>query len=113
MSCGISQAGFLEEEAPRLEQWIKESRHGKMSYMERNFDKRLDPTLLVPGAKSVVSLSFNYFPSEEQKEGVPKISKYAYGEDYHFVVKDRLFELLNSIRAEIGEVDGPYFCSWT
>jgi epoxyqueuosine reductase len=109
MSCGISQAGFLEEEAPRLEQWVKESRHGKMSYMERNFDKRLDPTLLVPGAKSVVSLSFNYFPSEHQKEGGPKISKYAYGEDYHFVVKDRLFELLNAIRAEIGDVDGRCF----
>ncbi len=108
--CGISTAGFLEEEAPRLEQWLMENRHGKMGYMERHFDERLDPRLLVPGAKSVVSLLFNYFPSLSiQPEEAPKISRYAYGEDYHFVVKDRLFELLQFIRDHIGEVDGRAF----
>lgn len=109
MACGISKADFLEAEAPRLEQWLRESRQGFMSYMERNFDKRLDPRLLVPGAKSVVSLSFNYYPSELQRADAPQISKYAYGEDYHFVVKERLFELLDSIHQEIGEVDGRCF----
>ena len=78
LSCGISKAEFLEEEAPRLEQWLQDGKHGKMAYMEKHFDKRLDPRLLVPGAKSVVSLLLNYYNDDIQKEGVPKISKYAY-----------------------------------
>jgi epoxyqueuosine reductase len=109
MSCGVSKAEFLESEAPRLEQWLQESRHGKMSYMESHFDKRLDPTLLVPGAKSVVSLTYNYFPKESQNPDAPQISKYAYGEDYHFVIKEKLFELLDRIREEIGDVQGRCF----
>jgi len=76
--CGISKSGFLDEEAPRLEQWLKEGKHGKMAYMENYFDKRLDTTLLVEGSKSVISLLLNYYPAESQKEGIPKISKYDY-----------------------------------
>lgn len=107
--CGISQATFLEEEAPRLESWLKNNMHGEMKYMENHFDKRLDPRLLVPGAKSVVSLLLNYFPSEQQNQDSYKISKYAYGEDYHFVIKDKLKDLLHFINDEIGEVDGRVF----
>lgn len=107
--CGISRANFLEEEAPRLEQWLKNGFHGEMAYMENHFDKRLDPRLLVDGAKSVVSLLFNYYPSEFQNENSYKISKYAYGEDYHFVIKDKLKELMHHIHEEIGEVDGRVF----
>lgn len=109
MSCGVSKAQFLEEEAPRLEQWLRESRQGEMRYMENHFDKRLDPTLLVPGAKSVVSLTYNYFPGQLQIHNAPQISKYAYGEDYHLVIKEKLFELLDRIREEMGEVDGRCF----
>ncbi|HLW06357.1 MAG TPA: QueG-associated DUF1730 domain-containing protein [Marinilabiliaceae bacterium] len=90
LSCGISKAGFLEEEAPRLEHYLKNNMNGEMAYMENHFDKRLDPTILVPGSKSVISLLLNYFPSEVQNENTYKISKYAYGTDYHFVVKDKL-----------------------
>ena len=131
--CGISKADFLEEEAPRLENWLKNNMQGQMSYMANHFDKRLNPTLLVEGAKSVVSLLFNYFPEkdfnkdlskeksnkstenqqenpEENPEKSPfKISKYAYGEDYHFVVKERLKLLLEAIKQEIGEVEGRAF----
>ncbi len=109
MSCGISKAGFLEEEAPRLEKWLNENRHGQMQYMENHFDKRLDPTLLVDGAKSVISLLLNYYPSETQQNETYKISKYAYGEDYHFVIKEKLKELLHSINENIGEVGGRAF----
>lgn len=109
LSCGISKAAFLEEEAPRLESWLKNNSHGQMSYMENNFDKRLDPTLLVEGGKSVISLVLNYFPSEIQKEDTFKISKYAYGEDYHFIIKEKLKELLYSIQENIGEVSGRAF----
>lgn len=109
ISCGISRAGFLEEEAPRLEKWLNENRHGQMKYMENHFDKRLDPTLLVDGAKSVISLLLNYYPSETQIEGSYKISKYAYGQDYHFVIKEKLKELLHSIQSTIGEVGGRAF----
>lgn len=108
-SCGIAKAEFLEEEAPRLEQWLANDFHGKMHYMENHFDKRLDPRLLVEGAKSVISLSYNYFPSEVQQNQSYKIAKYAYGEDYHHVVKNKLFELLSLIRDEIGEVNGRCF----
>jgi epoxyqueuosine reductase len=108
--CGISKAEFLEEEAPRLEAWLKNKMHGEMKYMENHFDMRLDPRKLVPGAKSVVSLLLNYFPSEKQDSTAPKISKYAYGEDYHHVIKRKLKELLNSLQEKIGkEVGGRVF----
>ncbi len=110
MQCGISQAVFLEEEAPRLEKWLHQNHHGKMSYMENHFDKRLDPRLLVDDAKSVISLTLNYFPQDRQvDESAPKISKYAYGTDYHLVIKDKLFQLLEFIREHIGEVSGRAF----
>lgn len=109
LSCGISKAGFLEDEAPRLEKWLNQNMHGDMEYMENHFDKRLDPTLLVPGAKSVVSLLLNYFPKQTQKEDTYKISKYAYGTDYHFVIKDKLKSLMNFISREVGEVGGRAF----
>ena len=107
---GISSACFLEQEAPRLEKWLKNNMHGNMSYMERNFDKRLDPRLLVDGAKSVVSFVLNYFPEAKQIDPeAPKISRYAYGKDYHQVIKEKLFQLLNFIRENIGEVNGRAF----
>jgi epoxyqueuosine reductase len=109
LSCGISKAGFLEQEAPRLENWLNKNQHGQMSYMENNFDKRLNPTLLVDGAKSVVSLLLNYYPSELQYQESYKISKYAYGQDYHSVIKEKLKELLFSIQENIGAVDGRAF----
>jgi epoxyqueuosine reductase len=106
--CGISKAGFLEEEAPRLEEWLNKGMHGKMHWMENHFDKRLDPCKLVDGAKSVISLLLNYYPEEEILSEY-KISKYAYGDDYHFVIKDKLSQLLTFMRAEIGEVNGRAF----
>jgi epoxyqueuosine reductase len=109
MYCGISKASFLEEEAPRLAKWLKEGNHGKMGYMENHFDKRLDPTKLVPGAKSVVSLLYNYSTKDVQPEGAPKIAKYAYGEDYHYVIKDKLRSLVDKITDTIGSVDGRVF----
>ncbi len=110
LSCGISKAEFLEEEAPRLERWLKENMHGKMHYMEGHFDKRLDPTKLVDGAKSVISVLLNYFPNQTQLDSeAPKLSKYAYGTDYHFVIKKKLSELLQFIQEEIGEVHGRAF----
>jgi epoxyqueuosine reductase len=109
LSCGISKAGFLEQEAPRLENSLNNNQHGQMSYMESNFDKRLNPTLLVDDAKSVVSLLLNYYPSEIQNPESYKISKYAYGQDYHFVIKEKLKELLFSIQSTIGEVSGRAF----
>ncbi len=109
MSCGISKAGFLEEEAPHLENWLNNNMNGQMSYMENHFDKRLNPTLLVDGAKSVISLLLNYYPSELQNENSYKISKYAYGQDYHHVIKEKLKELLYFIETEIGEVSGRAF----
>lgn len=110
LSCGISKASFLEEEAPRLEKWLNQNMHGEMGYMENHFDKRLDPTKLVEDSKSVISLLLNYYPSKEQKDKTaPKISKYAYGADYHFVIKDKLKSLLHFIQEEIGEVSGRAF----
>ena len=110
LSCGISKADFLEDEAPRLEQWLNHGHHGSMSYMERHFDKRLDPRLLVPGAKSVVSLLLNYHTDKKQADPkAPKISSYAYGTDYHFVIKEKLKELMQIIHREIGEVNGRVF----
>jgi len=109
LSCGISKAGFLEEEAPRLEKWLNNNHHGQMAYMENYFDKRLDPTLLVDDAKSVVSLLLNYYPEETQSQDSFKISKYAYGQDYHFVIKEKLKEFLHSIQENIGDVSGRAF----
>ncbi len=109
ISCGVSKADFLEEEAPRLEQWLKEGKNGQMGYMENHFDKRLDPRLLVPGAKSVISLLYNYYPAVNQRDDTCKISKYAYGRDYHFVIKDKLKSLFEYIKNEIGAVEGRVF----
>lgn len=110
MACGISKAEFLEEEAPRLEDWLNKNHHGEMTYMENHFDKRLDPRLLVEGAKSVVSLTLNYFTEHTQQDlNAPKISKYAYGTDYHSVIKEKLKELMAFINDNIGEVGGRCF----
>ena len=106
--CGISKADFLEEEAPRLEEWLKKRMHGKMQWMENYFDKRLDPRKLVDGAKSVISLLLNYYP-EKEIQSEYKISKYAYGNDYHSVIKSKLKDLLDFIHTEIGEVNGRAF----
>lgn len=108
--CGISKAEFLKDEAPRLEEWLKRSYQGKMGYLENYFDKRLDPTLLVPGAKSVISLMYNYYPEKELSSGNNlKIAKYAYGEDYHVVVKDKLNMFLERIQEEVGDIEGRVF----
>jgi epoxyqueuosine reductase len=110
LSCGISKADFLEEEAPRLEQWLNQNHHGEMAYMANHFDKRLDPRVLVPGAKSVVSLLLNYHTEEKQTDvEAPKIASYAFGDDYHKVIKDKLKELMSFIHQEIGEVQGRVF----
>jgi len=110
MFCGIAKAGFLEEEAQPLENWLKMGLNGKMAYMENHFDKRLDPRKLVDGAKSVISLGLNYYTEEKQQDpAAPKISKYAYGKDYHYVIKDKLKDLLNIINEQIGEVHGRAF----
>lgn len=110
-ACGISAARYLEEEAPRLEKWLRDNNHGTMQWMENHFDKRLDPTKLVEGARSVVSVLFNYYPDKKLPESDEdyKISKYAYGEDYHFVLKDRLKSLIELIREEFGSVEGRAF----
>ena len=110
LSCGISKADFLEEEAPRLEQWLNQNHHGEMAYMANHFDKRLDPRVLVPGAKSVVSLLLNYHSKEKQTDvEAPKIASYAFGDDYHKVIKDKLKQLMSFIHQEIGEVQGRVF----
>tara|TARA_R110002167_G_scaffold46188_4_gene138059 strand:- start:487 stop:1413 length:927 start_codon:yes stop_codon:yes gene_type:complete len=109
LSCGISKSDFLEEEAPRLEKWLNNNMHGEMGYMENHFDKRLDPRLLVEGSKSVISLLLNYFPEETQEADSYKISKYAYGQDYHHIIKSKLKQLQEFITEEIGEVNGRAF----
>ncbi len=110
MHCGIAKADFLEEEAPRLEAWLKTGKHGEMQYMENHFDTRLDPRLLVEDAKSVISLALSYYTDAQQSDPLaPKISKYAYGKDYHYVIKDKIKELLNTIQEQIGEVNGRAF----
>lgn len=100
--CGISKVEFLEEEAPQLEKWLQENKHGQMKYMENYFDKRLNPTLLVEGAKSVVSLLYNYYPQQTQIANAPKISKYAYGDDYHEVIKNKLHDFIFRLQEKIG-----------
>lgn len=108
--CGIAAAERLDEEAPRLEEWLRRGHQGEMSYLERHFDKRLNPALLVPGAKTVISLLYNYFPAKElQSPSGLKISKYAYGNDYHSVVRDRLKDFLNRIRLTVGDIQGRAF----
>ncbi len=110
LGCGISKAEFLEEEAPRLEEWLNRNYQGEMGWMENHFDKRLDPRKLVDGAKSVISVILNYYPEETQKDpAAPRIAKYAYGEDYHFVIKRKLKALTDFIQEEIGEVNGRAF----
>ena len=109
-SCGIAKARFLAEEEARLSQWLSQKKQGEMAYMENHFDMRLDPRKLVDGAKSVISLSYNYFTNAKQSDpNAPKISKYAYGEDYHFVVKNKLKSLLAIIQTEIGNVNARVF----
>jgi epoxyqueuosine reductase len=107
--CGIAKAVFLNEDAKRLEQWLNKGMHGNMHYMENYFDLRVDPTKLVPNAKSVITLLLNYFPSQTQNDATPKISKYAYGNDYHEVIRDKLKKLIALIKQEIGEVNGRGF----
>lgn len=110
-ACGISKAGFLEKEAPRLEKWLNEGKHGAMQWMENHFDKRLDPTKLVEGARSVISVLLNYYPEKELPETAStyKISKYAYGEDYHFVLKDKLKHFAELLRENFGDINGRAF----
>lgn len=108
--CGIAEAEFLEEEAPRLEQWLSQQMHGQMHYMANHFDKRLDPRRLVDGARSVITLLYNYFPEEDlARSDNYKISKYAYGQDYHFVIKAKLRSLVEELQQEIGEIKGRVF----
>lgn len=108
--CGISKARFLEDEAPRLEEWLKKGQNGQMAYMNNYFDKRLDPTLLVPGAKSVISLLLNYYSESIQKDPLaPKISRYAYGEDYHDVIKSKLSLMLADMKTQIGDFNARVF----
>lgn len=109
MSCGIAKAVQLDEDAVRLEQWLNKGHQGSMAYMERYFDLRIDPRKLVPGARSVITLLLNYYPSEQQQPQAPKIAKYAYGTDYHYVIRDKLNELLEFIKTNIGDVNGRGF----
>jgi epoxyqueuosine reductase len=107
---GFARAQRLDDEARRLEAWLRQGAHGKMAYMENHFDLRVDPTKLVPGAKSVICLTYNYFTDEKQSDPTaPKISRYAYGEDYHFVIRDKLKALLDFVRTEFGAVEGRCF----
>jgi epoxyqueuosine reductase len=109
ISCGISRAEFLEDEAPRLEKWLKMKMNGEMKYMENYFEKRLDPTKLVDDAKSIISLAYNYYPKDLQNKEAPKVSKYAYGMDYHYVIKEKLNFFLTFIKDKIGDVHGRAF----
>ncbi|MBV20268.1 MAG: tRNA epoxyqueuosine(34) reductase QueG [Cytophagia bacterium] len=109
-SCGISKARFLKEEEKNFEDWLKQGKQGKMGYLERNFDKRLNPKKLVPGAKSVISLTFNYFPPKKiSNNNSFIISKYAYGKDYHYIIKEKLNALFSKIKEKIGNVEGRVF----
>lgn len=107
--CGVARAERLDEDAARLETWLRQGMHGKMGYMENYFDLRVNPSLLVPGAKSVITMLANYYPGEQQKEGTPRIAKYAFGNDYHEVIRAKLNEFLSVIREDIGEVHGRGF----
>lgn len=107
--CGIAKAVQLDDDARRLESWLQQGFHGKMQYMENYFDLRTDPRKLVPGAKSVITLLCNYFTVQHQKDGVPKISKYAYGKDYHEVIRAKLNQFIQSIKENIGDINGRGF----
>ncbi len=107
--CGIASAGFLNEDARRLEKWLNKGMHGNMQYMQNHFDKRTDPTKLVPGAKSVITLLVNYYPEEKQNEKAPKVSKYAYGKDYHHVIREKLNHFFFLLKENIGEINGRGF----
>jgi epoxyqueuosine reductase len=107
--CNVARAEYLNEDARRLETWLTKGFHGSMQYMENHFDLRIDPSRLVPGAKSVITLMLNYFPSVKQEVGSPKISKYAYGKDYHEVIREKLRQLLDFMKEKIGEVNGRGF----
>lgn len=107
--CGVSKAQKLEKEARNLESWLQKNAHGKMSYMENHFEKRVDPRQLVPGAKSVISLLFNYFPKEDLAQTKYKIAKYAYGQDYHLVLKEKMASLIHDLEEEFGEFNGRIF----
>ena len=108
-SCGIAEARRLDDDARRLEKWLNKGFHGEMKYMENHFDMRVDPTLLVPGAKSVITLLFNYFPDQEPASQLPKVAKYAYGKDYHLVIREKLTDFLKRIREKIGQIEGRGF----
>ena len=107
--CGIAKAVYLADDARRLESWLKKGMHGNMKYMENYFDLRVDPQKLVPGAKSVITLLLNYYPQEKQPAGIPKISKYAYGQDYHEVIKEKINNFYALLKDEVGEVHGRGF----
>ena len=107
--CGIAKAEQLDSEAFKLENWLNKGFHGKMEYMEKHFDLRINPQKLVPGAKSVITLLINYYPESKQFDDGPRISKYAYGNDYHTIIKSKLKTLLQNIKTEIGEVNGRGF----
>lgn len=107
--CGIAKVQYLEDDARRLENWLQKDMQGSMSYMENHFELRVDPAKLVPGAKSVITLLLNYFPFEKQKADIPKISKYAYGKDYHEIIRNKLNQLIDSIKKEIGAIHGRGF----
>ena len=107
--CGIAKAQRLDDDAKRLEKWLNTGKHGQMKYMENYFDLRVDPSKLVPGARSVITLLLNYFPSQQQNREVPQVSKYAYGKDYHGVIKDKLKVFLQRIKENIGDVHGRGF----
>jgi len=107
--CGIAKAEKLNDEARRLESWLNRGFNGSMSYMNNYFDLRIDPSKLVPGAKSVITLLLNYFPAEQQKTEVPRISKYAYGKDYHEVIREKLKSFLQTLQQNIGEINGRGF----
>jgi epoxyqueuosine reductase len=109
MDCAIAQSGFLEDEAPRLTNWLQNDHHGTMKWMENHFDKRLDTRKLVEGSKSIITMTFNYSPSEIQPEGKPKIAKYAYGEDYHFVLKDKMRYIVSELQTQIGHFNARVF----
>ncbi len=109
LNCGISQSGFLETEAPRLDSWLQNGYHGSMQWMENHYDKRLDTRKLVEGSKSVITMTYNYFPAETKPEGKPKIAKYAYGEDYHFVLKDKMRSVIETLQQQIGTFEARVF----
>lgn len=109
MSCGIAAARRLDDDARRLEAWLSSGYHGSMGYMERHFDMRVDPRLLVPGAKSVITLLYNYYPDVQQTADAPRIARYAWGTDYHYVIREKLNELLADLTTQIGAIEGRGF----